>query len=290
MTAFPAPQLLPTDHRHFPDAVALDPDDATGSDDTEVWELFALPGAPVETASAVVRNVTRPTLLPFLPDPAVATGAAAIVVPGGAYKMVGVEHEGTAVARRLVERGIAAFVLKYRTHETPVASSGALQEILAVLAGAGGQPDGGLSAPRAVHDAVRALDLVRERAPEWGLDPQQVGILGFSAGAITVKRAVLDAGARPAFLGYVYGSMLAEEVPADAPPLFAALALDDRLFGADGFGLVESWRRSGAPVELHAYERGNHGFGTGAAGTTSTGVIDQFVDWLATGRRPAGRP
>lgn len=88
-------------------------------------------------------------------------------------------------------------------------------------------------------------------------------------------------GERPAFIGYIYGPMLPIAVPADAPPMFAAIAMDDGLFKTHGLGLVEAWSKAGRPVELHAYERGDHGFGIGKPGTTTTGVMPQFRNWLA---------
>lgn len=65
-------------------------------------------------------------------------------------------------------------------------------------------------------------------------------------------------------------------VPANAPPMFAALAMDDPAFGRKGFAVVDSWNRAGRPVELHAYEHGAHGFGIGLPGTTSTLVMPEF--------------
>ena len=74
--------------------------------------------------------------------------------------------------------------------------------------------------------------------------------------------------------------MLERDVPGGAPPMFAAIANDDSLFPNPSYALVESWRRARVPVELHAYERGDHGFGTGKPGTTSMGVLPQFLSWM----------
>jgi len=115
------------------------------------------------------------------------------------------------------------------------------------------------------------------------VNPHRVGIIGFSAGAITALRAVQKAptpAERPDFLGYIYGPMGQSEVPAAAPPMFAALAIDDPLFGKTDFGLVSAWRAARRPVELHVYQSGGHGFGLGIPGTTSTGMIGQFLGWL----------
>ena len=86
--------------------------------------------------------------------------------------------------------------------------------------------------------------------------------------------------ARPAFLGNIYGPLGQTTVPADAPPLFIALAADDPLFPNTGFGLIESWRAAKRPVEFHYYEQGGHGFGMYPKTTTSTGWFDAFVRWL----------
>lgn len=229
-----------------------------------------------------VRNVTQPTLTPVLPDPARATGAAVVVVPGGAFQFVSMDNEGWPVARRLADRGIAAFVLKYRTNETPDDEAAMMRKAAALFAGAGKPGFTEPSEPRATADAQAALRLIRARAAEWRVDPERVGALGFSAGAMTaLNAAAATGGQRPDFIGYIYGPMLAPAaVPADAPPMFNAIALDDGLFGRQGFGIVEAWRRAGRPVELHAYERGDHGFGLGRAGTTTTGMLDQFVAWM----------
>lgn len=232
-----------------------------------------------------VRNVTEPTLLPVLPPPGRGNGAGVIVVPGGGFVAVALGNEGVAVAERLAERGIAAFVLKYRTEPTPRDLPGfglrverGIRDFLAT--GSEGAFEG---EEAALADAQRALRLVRERAGDWGVDPERLGFLGFSAGAMTALNAVLaDApGARPAFAGLIYGRMAAVTPPPAAPPVFVALAADDPLFGAAGFGLVESWRAAGAPVELHLFERGGHGFGMAPRGLTSDRWFDLFLGWLA---------
>jgi acetyl esterase/lipase len=139
-----------------------------------------------------------------------------------------------------------------------------------------------ISEPRATEDALQALRFVRANAAKWSIDPARVGMIGFSAGAMTTLNAVFapDSAARPAFVGYIYGPMNARAIPADAPPMFSAIALDDELFRDTGFGLVESWRKAGRPVEFHGYERGHHGFGTGVPGTTTILMLDEFRAWM----------
>jgi acetyl esterase/lipase len=257
-----------------PAAIPLLPGPPSG-DDPEIW--YRMPDGRL-----AVRNVTRPTLTPVLPDPALATGAAVIVIPGGAYQFVSMENEGWPVARQLADRGIAAFVLKYRTNETPVDEAEMSVRSAALFANIGKPGFTDPTEPRATQDAQAALAMVRARAAEWGVDPQRIGMIGFSAGARTAMNVITGpAEERPAFFGYIYGPLAAPtSVAADAPPMFAAIALDDGLRGRDGLGLVEAWHAANRPVELHAYERGEHGFGLGRAGTTSTGMLDQFTLWL----------
>ncbi len=159
----------------------------------------------------------------------------------------------------------------------------AMKPAMLARAIAAGSVRAGLMVPEASEDALTALRLVRTSAAKWGVDPRRVGLLGFSAGADAAMRATLAAPAaeRPAFLGYVYGPRAAPP-PADAPPLFVALAMDDPLLGDQGIEVAQAWRRAGRPVELHAYEAGGHGFGVGKPGTTSTLLLDEFNAWLAS--------
>ena len=231
----------------------------------------------------IVRNVSVPTITPVLPDPAKATGAAVVVAPGGAFLSLSMDSEGLAVARWLADHGIAAFVLKYRLNQTPTDDDAFMRKVGETMAAAGrGDAGPEIREPRAAPDALLALALVRDGAAKWHVDPARVGIMGFSAGAMTALQSALAAerGQGPAFISYIYGPMLPIAVPEGAPPMFAAIAIDDGLFGRQGFGIVESWRKAGRPVELHAYERGDHGFGTGRPGTTTTLMMDEFRLWL----------
>lgn len=268
----PTPAQAPAE----PDAIPLYPDVKAPKTSTENWVRFG--------NDLAVRNVTVPTLTPVLPDPAKATGAAVVVAPGGAFMLLAMDHEGWSVARWLADHGIAAFVLKYRLNQTPADTAEASAYMGKRMADSLRDPDAppSISEPRATLDALAALKLVRANAGKWGVDARRVGMIGFSAGAMTTMNAALEGkgGDRPSFIGYVYGPMLARDVPADAPPMFAAIANDDSLFSTPSYALVESWRRAHVPMELHAYERGDHGFGMGKPGTTTMGVLPQFLSWM----------
>ena len=233
-----------------------------------------------------IRNVTRPTLTPFLPRRGKGNGAAVLVIPGGGFRFVSINNEGWPIAQWLADRGVAAFVLKYRTMATPDSEAefmGGMAKLFATPRTEGTvEPEMIAAGEIARADAQVALRMIRARAGEWKVDPARVGMLGFSAGAMTTMLVTLaDApDARPDFIAPIYGQMLPVTPPANPQPLFAALASDDLLFNRQGFGLVESWQRAGGPVELHYYSGGGHGFGSQQKGTTSDGWFGQFMAWM----------
>lgn len=250
--------------------------------DLEQWNhmVVTIGGSTID--SITVRNVTRPTLIPYLPVPGTANGTAVIVAPGGAFLSLSMESEGSAVAKWLASHGVTAFVLKYQLNSTPRDNQAFLSALGKRFAGAANGTNEEAKEPKATEDAIAALALVRSKAKDWGIDPQRVGMMGFSAGAQTAMLATLNdqSRARPNFLGYIYGPMDPVTVPSDAPPMFAAIAMDDGLFGGKGFGLVDEWKKAGRKVELHAYQMGDHGFGAGRPGTTTMGLMPQFLDWM----------
>lgn len=271
------PPMVPARAPAETGAIPLYGDQTPGSVATEQWVSMG-------TALAV-RNVTRPTITPVLPDPAKATGAAVVVAPGGAFMILAMDHEGWSVARALADRGIAAFVLKYRLNPTPRDPAEAGRAMGERLMREVGQPMNGelLGQSQAPADGKAAIAWVRAHAAQYGVDPARVGMIGFSAGAMTTRRVGLDSdpASRPAFLGYIYGPQDAEPVPADAPPLFDAIALDDSLFPSKGFAFAQGWLAARRQVEIHGYQQGDHGFGLGKPGTTTTLMIDEFTAWLS---------
>jgi len=236
--------------------------------------------------SQFARNVTVATLTPFLPDPAKASGAAVVVAPGGGFRTLSMENEGWNVARALAEKGVAAFVLKYRLNQTPADMPGFERSMREMFSGTARPPRpdpekamAGL-APQ-IADARAAFALIRKRSAEWHIDPNRIGMVGFSAGAmLTMATTLAGEDAKPAFIGNIYGPLAPLTVPADAPPLFIALAADDPFFANGGYGLIDSWKAAKRPVEFHLYEQGGHGFGMYPKETTSTGWFDTFVRWL----------
>jgi acetyl esterase/lipase len=263
-----------------PGAIPLYPGVAPGSEHAtqqERWGFFY--------DGRMVHNVTRPTLMPFLPPPGKATGAAMIVAPGGAFMTLSMDDEGYKVARVLAAHGIAAFVLKYRLDPTPNDDEG-LKRALAARVGAAARAGVEHAPPiisqPAIDDGLQAVRLVRTRAGAFHIDPHRIGFIGFSAGAMTALQVALtnDDSARPDVVGMIYGPMIPVTVPPHAPPLFAALAIDDPLMARGGFGLVTGWHDAGHPAELHLFDSGSHGFGLGAPGTTASHWSDEFLWFL----------
>jgi acetyl esterase/lipase len=252
-----------------------------------------LPGATVpeswhrQYGSAFARNVTVATLTPYLADPVKATGAAVIVAPGGGFRTLSMENEGSEVARALAAQGVSAFVLKYRLNQTPREMADFERSMREMFSGASARPPqlspeaAGPSLAPQIADARAAFALVRARGKEWHVDADRIGMVGFSAGAmLTMATALAGEDAKPAFIGNIYGPLGQVTVPADAPPLFIALAVDDPLFANSGFGLIDSWRAAKRSFEFHFYEQGGHGFGMYPKETTSTGWFDAFVRWI----------
>jgi acetyl esterase/lipase len=270
MTPIPTPSQ--------PNAIEIGTGPLPGATNPESWHS--------QYGSKFARNVTVATLTPFLPDPAKASGAAVVVAPGGGFRTLSMENEGWNVARALAERGVAAFVLKYRLNQTPADMPGferSMREMFSATARPP-RPDpekamAGL-APQ-IADARAAFALIRKRSAEWHIDPHRIGMVGFSAGAmLTMATALAGEDAKPAFIGNIYGPLAPVAVPADAPSLFIALAADDPFFGNGGFGLIDSWKAAKRPVEFHLYEQGGHGFGMYPKETTSTGWFEAFVRWI----------
>ena len=262
-----------------PTAIALDTGPLPGATVNESWHS--------QYGSVFARNVTEATLTPFFADPAIATGAAVIVTPGGGFRTLSMENEGWDVAKALNARGVSAFVLKYRLNQT----AATLEEFAAPpppRPANSGPPAGrppladrmAFMGPM-IEDAEAAFALIRANSDEWGVDPDKIGMLGFSAGAaLTMGTAAMSESAKPAFLGDIYGPLESMGVPEEKTPLFVALAADDPLFTSVDFGIVKAWKEAGAPVEFHYYEQGGHGFGMYPKETTSTGWFNAFAEWL----------
>jgi len=263
-----------------PNAILLGTGGVDGQPAKETW--FRQWGDPM------ARNISVATLTPFLPAKGKGNGAAVIVAPGGGFRWLSMGNEGWEVAQALADRGIAAFVLKYRLYPTPESIDGFKESMNRTFAAASGDASKDATPPRPpamdltnqLQDAEAAYTMIVKRAAEWGVDTTRLGMIGFSAGAgltmhATLKSKVIELD----FIGPIYGGMGPVEVPKNAPPMFSVIATDDFLFRGQ-FGVIDSWYKAGRPVEFHLYQNGGHGFGLGNPNRTSNRWFDAFIHWL----------
>lgn len=232
----------------------------------------------------VVTNVTQPTLTAYLPDPAQANGTAVIICPGGGFHALSINSEGIDVAKWLQARGVAAFVLKYRL--VPTGEDG-VKEVMAKMSQPGKMDqDNAAVVPLAVADGKAAVTYVRRHASEFGISPQRIGLMGFSAGGTVTASVALGytADSRPDFVAPVYaylGAVKETVVPGDAPPMFVVAATDDQLgLAADSIKLYNRWLAAKKPVEIHIYQKGGHGFGMRKQNLPTDHWIERFGEWL----------
>ena len=243
--------------------------------------------APTKTAKWIT-NVTKPTLTIFRPAKEKNIGSAMVICPGGGYWNLAWDLEGEEVAAWLNSMGMTGIVLKYRVPRRP------------------GQPEP-LPAPGPLLDAQRAMSLVRHHAPEWGIDPGRIGIVGFSAGGhLAVMTATYfdkrsyepideidKVSCRPDFAVAVYPGYLVPEdkntevlapyirIPAKTPPMFLVHASDDPESGPENStSMYLALKKAGVPAEVHVYSRGGHGFGVRKTREPCSTWTERCADWL----------
>jgi acetyl esterase/lipase len=213
---------------------------------------------PEQAKDYWVKNINNPSLAVYLPPKDKANGSAVVVCPGGGHRLLVYNAEGVEPAKFLTDLGVTVFVLKYR------------------LARDTNSP---YKTEDAKADGERAMRLVRSRAKEWNIDPNRIGMMGFSAGGEVVDMVAFDKdaahlkssdlidanSATPNFLIQIYPGpgYIPDEIPADAPPIFLLAANDDMCCSPSVVKLLELYRKAKVPVEAHILERGDHGFNMG---------------------------
>lgn len=253
------------------------------------------PGDRQVAGRPVVRigNVSTPTLSVYRPAPEKDTGAAIVICPGGGHHILAWDLEGTEVAEWLNSIGVTGIVLKYRV---PFRNPERRWEA-------------------AVQDAQRAMSLVRSRAAEWQIDPQRIGILGFSAGGETAALTALfgeerqyarldtvdDVPLRPDFAVLVYSAGIVDrqtramhdyiKVTEKTPPMFLVHAFDDGVPVENCLLLSLELKKQNVPSELHVYHTGGHGYGLRPTGEPVTEWAERCAAWLRASKwlEPGGR-
>jgi acetyl esterase/lipase len=259
-------QPLPAPTREIP----LYPGAAPGS---ENWHYQERAAGTADKPQA--QNVVRPVLLFYPADAGKAVGTAMIVAPGGGYRTLMMSYEGVDVAKRLNQMGVDAFVLKYRT--TWVDPAGAAGAANATPNPQEWQDVRGM----ANADGQQAVRVVRQHAAEFGVSPNRIGMIGFSAGGGVLLASVYGpADGRPDFAAPIYAAGASSmPPPSGAPPLFIAVASDDKAVGYQGsIDLFGAWIKAGVPAELHVFQTGQHGFGKKGGGADH--YLDRLEEWL----------
>jgi acetyl esterase/lipase len=225
----------------------------------------------------ILSNIQEPSIIPYLPGKAAATGAAVIVAPGGGHSELWMDHEGYAVAEWLSDHGVAAFVLKYRLAK---------------------QKDSTYTVEDTeLGDMQRAIRTVRSRSTEWGVDPARIGVMGFSAGGELAALAstrydegtpasddpVERASSKPDFQALLYPAIPHDrKLTADTPPAFLACGGNDRPDISQGLPeLYLALTRLHVSAELHIYAGVGHGFGVRKTNPAPvSGWTSLFLEWM----------
>lgn len=284
--------------------IRLWPGEAPGSEGLQLTETITDRSTDPKVRDRAITGVSTPSIIPFLPRPGQASGAAALILAGGGYRHVTFDKEGLDIARWLNSLGVAAFVLKYR-----LPGEGHRQRQYVPL-----------------QDAQRAIRIIRHRAGEWGLDATRVGAIGFSAGGhaaatlatrpgtsvyqpvdaadrldaapgflllgypvISMKDGVTHLGSRENLLGPSPSPEMIAEFSADrhvtgaTPRTFTVLTHDDSVSSENSVLFYEALKATGVEAETHIFRAGGHGYGIRNA-TGSLASWPQLAgDWLQEG-------
>lgn len=238
---------------------------------------------PRKNAEDVMRitNVTEPMITVFKPEKP--NGTAVLVCPGGGYGILAYEHEGSQVCEFMTKHGVTGILLKYRVPKRDPKDPGR----------------------EALQDAQRAMGVIRHHAAEWGLKPDRIGILGFSAGGHLTIMTSLHANERtyttdpaldvddatPNFAIPVYPAYLVSkeeptkllpgvEVTEKSPPMCFIHAHDDPWPASGSALLYLEYKKRGLPSELHIYAKGGHGFGMRKSGGPVNDWPDRVAEWM----------
>jgi endo-1,4-beta-xylanase len=256
-----------------PEVVYLWPNGAPGSEGKSGEEIVRV----TDEGERIVRNVHNPSLTLYLPSRQTTSGAAVVIAPGGGHREMWTDHEGHNIAKWLADHGIAGFMLQYRLAREEGSSYKIEQESLA--------------------DTLRAIRLVRHRAAEWGVNPDRIGVMGFSAGGqlaalAAVRYAAGTASAsdpvdressQPAFQALIYPAIPRDMVfTKQTPPAFLLCGENDRENISQGLAeLYLQLKKAGVSAELHVYAGIGHGFGVRARNQGAiAGWPQRFHDWL----------
>ena len=234
----------------------------------------------------VVYNVAKPSLTIFAPDPAIVNGTSVIICPGGGFVALAMGNEGYDVAKWLVKKGITCFVLKYRLAH--INTTDAVKYFNDAIHDRDEEKlkNQQSAIPYSIADGKAAIKYVRAHAADFKINPDKIGIVGFSAGGTVAASAAFNytPANKPNFVAPIYAyfpKAMQGKVEDDAPALFIAVAANDPLnLQPHSVDLFTAWNTSKKDAELHVFNQGGHGFGMRVQQTTSDTWIERFADWM----------
>jgi acetyl esterase/lipase len=234
----------------------------------------------------IVYNVTKPSLTVFTPDPSIANGTSIVICPGGGFFALSINSEGYDVAKWLVKKGVTCFVLKYRLAHS--VNNDPIKDFNESMTGLNKEVQQRqiASVPLALADGKAAIAYLRAHASELKINPDKIGIIGFSAGGSITASTIFNYTKenKPNFAAPIYPYFPKEMlgvVAEDAPPIFIAVASDDQLhLQSHSIDLYTKWNTSKKDAELHVYNQGGHGFGMRSQHLPCDTWIERFADWL----------
>ena len=231
----------------------------------------------------VIYNVSRPSITAYIPENP--NGTSIIIAPGGAFHTLSIDSEGNDVAKWLNEKGVTAFVLKYRLARS--FTNDPVKEIMGKMSNFKKlDEENNAVVPLATNDGMTAVKYIREHAAEYKIDSKRIGFIGFSAGGTVTMSVVYSAddASRPNFVAPIYAyenAIIGSNIPKEKTPIFVAVASDDQLgFMPHSINIYKKWFDAKQPAELHIFEKGGHGFGMRKTNTSSESWIENFGNWL----------
>ena len=213
------------------------------------------------------------------------TDKAMIICPGGALLFSAYEKEGVKLAKKLALNGITAIVLKYRTYPrkgSVIDWAGTLWDNPQVAI-----DSAKIILPYSTKDALKAIEVMREKAAKYNINPNKIGLMGFSAGgAVTMEAAYTSISKnQPNFIAPIYPWMdivKGQKVPSNKPPAFITCANNDeyREIPTSSVQIYQDWIQAEAKVELHMFSEGGHGFGMNKINSPVDRWSQLLIDWI----------
>ena len=256
--------------------------------DHQKWELKSYKENRVlisEQEGVWLDNISEPEMDLYKAQGNSVTDKTMIICPGGALLFSAYEKEGVKLAKKLALNGITAIVLKYRTYPrkgSVIDWAGTLWDNPQVAI-----DSAKIILPYSTKDALKAIEVMREKAAKYNINPNKIGLMGFSAGgAVTMEAAYTSISKnQPNFIAPIYPWMdivKGQKVPSNKPPAFITCANNDefREIPTSSVQIYQDWIQAEAKVELHMFSEGGHGFGMNKINSPVDRWSQLLIDWI----------